>query len=499
MIRDQQPKNVGIIDVQAYFPSFYVDQSDLEIHDKVGKGKYTNGLGQLKMSIASDREDINSICLTVLDKLLTRNGIDRKLVGRLEVGTETFLDKSKSIKTYLMALFKDCNTDIEGVTTSNACYGGTNALFNTLNWVQSEAYDGRYGIVIMGDVAVYGKGNARPTGGCGSIALLIGPNAPLVVENIRSTYMNHVFDFFKPDPSKEYPVVDGAFSLDCYFKALESCYISYFDKVKAKGEATQLKDFDYFCFHSPFAKMVDKAFVNLINYDIKHTKNYTGLSGLSINKFSLSSEKNAELISSIVNSKDYKVDLKVHNELRKVLDKNHILANELHPSMTLSKNLGNTYVCSLYMNLLALLVNKNLILSGKKIFMFSYGSGCAASLFSIKVAGDISKIQERNHDVYSALDNRIKIEPLKFEEMMIKKEKLYLSSNYVPETDLNQLKDGTYFLTKVDEKWRRYYDKKINSTERRGEIAFNKLSNSNRSYNRRLVLIRNQLNSQQLN
>ena len=35
----------------------------------------------------------------------------------------------------------------------------------------------------MGDIAVYGKGNARPTGGAGACALLIGPNAPVVFES----------------------------------------------------------------------------------------------------------------------------------------------------------------------------------------------------------------------------------------------------------------------------------------------------------------------------
>ena len=35
----------------------------------------------------------------------------------------------------------------------------------------------------MGDIAVYGKGNARPTGGAGAYALLIGPNAPVVFES----------------------------------------------------------------------------------------------------------------------------------------------------------------------------------------------------------------------------------------------------------------------------------------------------------------------------
>ncbi len=37
--------------------------------------------------------------------------------------------------------------------------------------------------MVMGDIAVYAKGNARPTGGAGACALLIGPNAPIVFES----------------------------------------------------------------------------------------------------------------------------------------------------------------------------------------------------------------------------------------------------------------------------------------------------------------------------
>lgn len=65
-----------------------------------------------------------------------------------------------------MQLFNNFgNFDIEGVTTINACYGGTAALFNTIAWIESSAYDGhRFGCVVASDVAVYKKGNARPTG-----------------------------------------------------------------------------------------------------------------------------------------------------------------------------------------------------------------------------------------------------------------------------------------------------------------------------------------------
>ncbi len=196
---------MGILALEIYFPPTYVDQSELEVFDKASKGKYTVGLGQLRMAVASDREDVNSISLTCVRNMMTKHGIDPRQIGRLEVGTETLMDKSKSVKTNLMELFRESgNHDIEGVTSINACYGGTNALFSTVNWVQSKAWDGRLGLVVCSDVAVYPKGNARPTGGCGAIAILVGPNAPLAFEDVRATFIDNAYDFYKPNPRKRF-------------------------------------------------------------------------------------------------------------------------------------------------------------------------------------------------------------------------------------------------------------------------------------------------------
>ena len=141
--RNGWPQDVGIVAMEIYFPSQYVDQTELETFDGVSAGKYTIGLGQGKMGFCSDREDINSLCLTVVQNLLRRNNINPEQIGRLEVGTETIIDKSKSVKSALMQLFQGSgNTDVEGIDTTNACYGGTNALFNSVNWVESSAWDG---------------------------------------------------------------------------------------------------------------------------------------------------------------------------------------------------------------------------------------------------------------------------------------------------------------------------------------------------------------------
>lgn len=162
------------------------------------------------MAFVDNNEDVNSISLTALQNLLQKYNISPRDIGRLEVGTETLLDKSKSVKTVLMQIFKKYgNHNIEGVTSTNACYGCTNAFFNTVAWIESSAWDGRYGIVIGADVAVYASGSARPTGGCGAVAMLIGPNAPIVLESLRSSFFDHAYDFYKPNPRSEYPIVDG--------------------------------------------------------------------------------------------------------------------------------------------------------------------------------------------------------------------------------------------------------------------------------------------------
>lgn len=63
---------------------------------------------------------------------------------------------------------------VQGVDSLNACYGGTAALFNAVNWVESRAWDGRLALVVAADIAMYAAGPARPSGGCGAIAMLIG-------------------------------------------------------------------------------------------------------------------------------------------------------------------------------------------------------------------------------------------------------------------------------------------------------------------------------------
>ena len=340
--------------------------------------------------------DIYSFALTTVSSLLRKYSIDPKSIGRLEVGTETLLDKSKSVKSVLMQLFEPCgNTNIEGVDTVNACYGGTNALFNAINWVESSAWDGRDAIVCTGDIALYKKGNARPTGGAGCVAMLIGPDAPLAFEaGKRGTYMKHAYDFYKPDLTSEYPVVDGHYSVKCYTEAVDACYRAYNAReaiLQSNGLAngvyepaeasTPLDRFDHVLFHAPTCKLVAKSYARMLYNDYLNAPDLPAF----------------ETVPAEVKDISYSQSLsdKTVEKTFMGLSKKRFQAR-VQPSIEVPTMCGNMYTASIYGSLCALLSNvaaKDL--QGKRIAFFSYGSGIASSLFSMKVTGDISNIIEQ--------------------------------------------------------------------------------------------------------
>jgi hydroxymethylglutaryl-CoA synthase len=125
---------------------------------------------------------------------------------------------------------------------------------------------------VAADIAVYEKGPARPTSGCGAVAMLIGPNAPLVVDSrTRTTHANHIWDFYKPDPHHEYPTVDGHHSQECYLRALDDCYQRFVEKnntvinskAQQEKEAFDLSKIDHVIFHSPYTKLVQKSYARV--------------------------------------------------------------------------------------------------------------------------------------------------------------------------------------------------------------------------------------------
>ena len=100
------------------------------------------------------------------------------------------------------------------------------------------------------------------------------------------------------------------------------------------------------------------------------------------------------LLQDIQDNDPFIYDTKVVNELgennfkfdgktNKILSKqfNSLWKDKCERSLHLAKQLGNIYTGSLYNGLLTLLCDSSIDLGNKSILMFSYGSGCAASMF----------------------------------------------------------------------------------------------------------------------
>ncbi|XP_048320179.1 hydroxymethylglutaryl-CoA synthase [Ziziphus jujuba] len=447
-------KNVGILAVEIYFPPTCVQQEALEAHDGVSKGKYTIGLGQDCLAFCTDVEDVISMSLTAVTSLLEKYGIDPKQIGRLEVGSETVIDKSKSIKTFLMQIFEKAgNTDIEGVDSTNACYGGTAALFNCVNWVESNSWDGRYGLVVCTDSAVYAEGPARPTGGAAAVALLIGPDAPIAFESkFRGSHMAHAYDFYKPNLASEYPVVDGKLSQTCYLLALDSCYKQFCKKYeKLEGKQFSVSDADYFVFHSPYNKLVQKSFARLIFNDaLRNASSIDEAAKEKLGAFSTLSGDES------YSNRDLE---KLSQQIAKPL-----YDAKVQPTTLLPKQVGNMYTASLYAAFASVIHNKHSTLAGNRVVMFSYGSGLTATMFSLRFSEGQHPFSLDNIatvlDVDKKLKSRHEFTPEKFVETMKLMEHRYGANDFVTSKDISLLSPGTYYLTEVDTKYRRFYDKK---------------------------------------
>lgn len=443
----QSPQNVGIKGIEVYIPGQAVNQTELEKFDGIPQGKYTIGLGQTNMAFVNDREDIYSIALTVVSKLIKHYNIDTEKIGRLEVGTETLLDKSKSVKSVLMQLFGD-NNDIEGIDTVNACYGGTSSVINAINWIESSSWDGRDAIVVAGDIAIYDKGAARPTGGVGAIAMLIGPDAPIVFDSVRGSFMEHAYDFYKPDFTSEYPVVDGHFSLSCYVKAVDHCYKNYSKKVTGdKNKTVGLYDhFDYNAFHVPTCKLVTKSYARLLYNDYKaNPESFKDLIDEETRK--------------AIDGLSYEASL-----TDKLLEKTFVsLAKEatkkrVDPALKVPTNTGNMYTASAWVSLSSLLYyigSKDL--QNKRIGVFSYGSGLASTLLSVTVRSDISEITKVLDFDFKLGDGRKIESPEQYVAAIELREKAHLQKDFKPQGSIENLASGVYYLEEVDDKFRRKY------------------------------------------
>lgn len=395
---------------------------------------------------------------------MEKYNIDPKSIGRLDVGTETIIDKSKSAKTVLMNLFAESgNSDIEGLDSKNACYGSTAALFNAINWVESSSWDGRDAIVTAGDIAIYAEGSARPVGGAGAISFLIGPDAPIVFEPIHGTHMANSWDFYKPDLNSEYPTVDGPETIQTYLGALDRAYDAYRAKAakakaaqsgNANGAASNLAsikvdDFDYTLFHSPYGKLVQKGFGRVAYNDYRSDPTNPIYESIPEHI------KDLDRKSTITNKEVEKAFAAFTKDMQ---------SKKLAPTSDTVKRIGNMYTASLYGGLASLISNVSSDdLQGKRIFFYAFGSGSAASVFAARVQGSTAEIAAKL-DLKKRLESMVVVPCQTYVDALKSREATHNVVDFTPKGDIENVWSGSYYLEKIDKTWRRSY-KRLNKDD----------------------------------
>lgn len=469
--------NVGIRALEFYFPKNYVAQKDLEEYDGVSSGKYTAGLGLTEMAFCKDNEDICSISLTVTAALLENYKIDPNSIGFLEVGTETLIDKCKTVKSVVCSELLPGVRDIHGSESKGACFAGTQSIINAMNWVRTNhALRNQNAIVICADIAVYDSGPARCTGGAGAIAFLIGPDAPLVLEDeLMGRCVNDVYDFYKPigGSCSEYPAVDGHLSVRTYLNALDECYANFQHwHEKATHIKPKIKDYDAILFHAPFCRLVQKAMARLVYMDVvgNHSVKKNGFTnGHCLTETSISHKDQQALYA----LRDMPLEeTYMDKEFNKVtIEASQTLFNvKVAPNMEFNRRLGNMYTASLYAQLINLIARSPPSeVINKRILLYSYGGGCESGVFPMRFKLDTPKAKSEYelmvtiaNSALKRLDQRNKCTPDVYSAAMKSREDLvHAGAPYTPIHASNGLKmdlfPDTYYLMHIDEKFHRQY------------------------------------------
>nr|VFK79808.1 MAG: hydroxymethylglutaryl-CoA synthase [Candidatus Kentron sp. SD] len=400
-----RPRNVGIHAMELYFPNCTVSQSDMERFHGV-EGKYTTALLQEAITFCGDEEDVVSMAITAVLRLMARHGIGWDRIGRIEVGTESAVDRSKNVKAHLMALFqRHGQCGIEGIDTYNACHGGTAALFNTVAWCQSEAWDGRLGIVVAVDIVDLSEEYAF-LNGAAAVAMLIGPEAPVAVLPERANHMMHTWDPYESVAWKNpFPVMpDGEHSIDVYIDCLDGCQKALTARL---GGINLLRHDDYFVFHCTSTYLCKRGFDQL--------------------------SRNAEPNLSLT-------------------DRLALYQQKAHPGTLLTKQIGSTYAASVYVNLYSLFLHRFDEVAGKTICVYSYGSGAAASMYRLRVA----RPPAIDHAVPERLDRRIRLDPEQYLALARQYSAAQDRFDFTPKDRGNRQADVCY-LQRIDEWGRRFY------------------------------------------
>lgn len=336
----------GIHDLSVATGSRVLPLDLLAAYAGIDPDKFRLGLGQERMSVLAPDEDIVTMAAAAALPIIERHGRDD--IRAVLLATESGVDQSKSAAVVvheLLGLPRACRV----VEFKHACYGGTAALQAALGMVAREP--GSRVLVIASDVARYALDSAaEATQGAAAVAMLVSADPALVeVEPTAGVWTADIDDFWRPNDS-DTALVDGRLSVDTYLAAV----VGSWDDYRSRGGA-DAADIDFYCHHQPYTRMAHKA--------LRALAAHTGTE----------------------------------------LDEARVA-----PSTGYNRQIGNSYTASLFLSLAAVLDGDD-DLTGRRIGLYSYGSGATGEFLTVRVVPGY-RAQTRAEATRAALASRTPID-----------------------------------------------------------------------------------------
>ena len=404
--------NVGIDSISFDIPKIHLPISTLANQRNIEPDKLIKGLGLHKMSFPDKHQDVVTFAANASLKLIQQENINPTEIARIYVGSESGVDSSKPIASYVLSLleskvgigsFRNCDV----VDLTFACIGGVDALQNCLDYIRLNP--SKKAIVIASDNAKYDlESSGEYTQGAGAIAMLITSNPRILsFSNEVGVSTEGVFDFFKPrrtfskseitnssdNPEwfsvlenevsiyKEQPVFDGHYSNQCYINRITEAYEHFKRESQQTGKVYE--NWVSILMHLPYCYQGRRTFIEIFaNENPELLNNQIG-------------ETEKDKVKALTKSPEF---LTLVNE-------------KIYPSEIASGQIGNIYTGSIFLGLLSTLCyhnQQNTTLENKKVGFIAYGSGSKSKVFEATVCENwksaISQIQlfetlENNHSI----------------------------------------------------------------------------------------------------
>lgn len=394
---------VGIDSIAFDIPKIHLPIKTLAENRNIEPEKLIRGLGLHKMSFPDVHQDVVTFGANAVYKLIQNENLNPKDIARIYVGTESGVDSSKPIASYISSLLeqrfgegtlRNCDT----LDMTFACIGAVDALQTTLDFIRLNPE--KKAIVVATDNAKYDlNSTGEYTQGAGAIAMLITAN-PRVLAFSKEVGISSqgVFDFFKPrryvskneilntdgNPEwfgilenevtfyKEQPVFDGQYSNQCYISRISEAYEHYKEITNQNGALYQ--NWENILMHLPYCFQARRTFVEIYATENQLTD-----------------------------------DIKVIAKSQEYLD---FINQTIFPSEIASGQVGNMYTGSIFLGLLSTLsfhFQNNSDLENKKFGFIAYGSGSKSKVFEAEVQTNWKSVVE-NVNLFETLDSSTEID-----------------------------------------------------------------------------------------